>query len=29
MHIIVNNKLERTMLPEKYMQAFNGTRRNS
>ncbi|HEY2362979.1 MAG TPA: thioesterase family protein [Candidatus Angelobacter sp.] len=29
MHIIVNNKMERTMLPEKYMQAFNGTRRNS
>ncbi len=29
MHIIVNNKLERTMLPEKYMQAFNGTKRNS
>jgi len=29
MQIIVNNKLERTMLPEKYMQAFNGTRRNS
>jgi len=28
MHIIVNNKLERTALPEKYMQAFNGTRRN-
>jgi acyl-CoA thioester hydrolase len=29
MHIIVNNKLERTMLPEKYMQVFNGTKRNS
>jgi acyl-CoA thioester hydrolase len=29
MHIIVNNKLERTPLPEKYMQAFNGTRRTS
>ena len=29
MHIIVNNKLERTTLPEKYMQAFNGTKRNS
>ncbi|MBZ5490522.1 MAG: acyl-CoA thioesterase [Acidobacteriia bacterium] len=28
MHIIVNNKLERTALPEKYMQAFNGTRKN-
>ena len=28
MHIIVNNKLERTALPEKYMQAFNGTKRN-
>ena len=25
MHIIVNSKLERTALPEKYMQAFNGT----
>ena len=29
MHIIVDNKLERTMLPEKYMLAFNGTKRNS
>lgn len=29
MHIIVNNKLERTPLPEKYMQAFNGLKRNS
>lgn len=29
MHIIVNNKLERTTLPEKYMQAFNGLKRNS
>ena len=29
MHIIVNSKLERTALPEKYMQAFNGTKRNS
>ena len=29
MHIIVNNKLERTALPEKYMQAFNGLKRNS
>lgn len=29
MHIIVNNKLERTALPEKYMQAFNGLTRNS
>jgi acyl-CoA thioester hydrolase len=29
MHIIVNNKLERTMLPEKYMQVFNGIKRNS
>jgi acyl-CoA thioester hydrolase len=28
MHIIVNNKLERTPLPEKYMQAFNRTSRN-
>jgi len=28
MHIIVNNKLERTTLPEKYMRAFNGTKRN-
>jgi acyl-CoA thioester hydrolase len=28
-HIIVDNKLKRTMLPEKYMRAFNGTRRNS
>jgi acyl-CoA thioester hydrolase len=29
MHIIVNNRLERTALPEKYMRAFNGTKRNS
>jgi acyl-CoA thioester hydrolase len=29
MHIIVNSKLERTALPEKYMQAFNGLKRNS
>jgi acyl-CoA thioester hydrolase len=29
MHIIVNNRLERTALPEKYIQAFNGTKRNS
>ncbi len=29
MHIIVNNRLERTALPEKYMQAFNGTKRTS
>ncbi len=29
MHIIVNRKLERTALPEKYMQAFNGTKRSS
>jgi acyl-CoA thioester hydrolase len=29
MHIIVNKKLERTALPEKYMRAFNGTKRNS
>jgi hypothetical protein len=29
MHIIVNNKLERTALPEKYMLAFNGHGRNS
>jgi acyl-CoA thioester hydrolase len=29
MHIIVNNKLERTALPEKYMQAFNGLKKNS
>ena len=29
MHIIVDNKLERTALPEKYMQAFNGLKRNS
>ncbi len=29
MHIIVNNKLERTALPEKYMQAFNGLKQNS
>ena len=29
MHIIVNNRLERTALPEKYMQAFNGLKRNS
>jgi acyl-CoA thioesterase FadM len=29
MHIIVNNRLERTALPEKYMRAFNGTKQNS
>lgn len=29
MHIIVNSRLERTALPEKYMQAFNGLKRNS
>lgn len=29
MHIIVNNKLERTALPEKYMQAFNGLKKIS
>jgi len=29
MHIIVNSKLERTALPEKYLQAFNGLKRNS
>lgn len=29
MHIIVNNRLERTALPEKYMRAFNGTKPNS
>ena len=29
MHIIVNRKLQRTALPEKYMQAFNGLKRNS
>src|SRR4029077_17391674 len=29
MHIIVDNKLERKALPEKYMQAFNGLKRNS
>jgi acyl-CoA thioester hydrolase len=29
MHIIVNKELERTALPEKYMRAFNGTKRNS
>ena len=29
MHIIVNKKLERTALPEKYMRVFNGTKRNS
>ncbi|HEV7522461.1 MAG TPA: thioesterase family protein [Candidatus Angelobacter sp.] len=29
MHIIVDNKLERTALPEKYMQAFNGLKPNS
>ncbi|HEX9254503.1 MAG TPA: thioesterase family protein [Candidatus Angelobacter sp.] len=27
MHIIVDNKLERTTLPEKYLQAFNGFKR--
>jgi acyl-CoA thioester hydrolase len=29
MHIIVDNNLERTALPEKYMQAFNGLKPNS
>lgn len=29
MHIIVDSKLERTVLPEKYMKAFNGAKRNS
>lgn len=29
MHIIVNKELERTALPEKYMRAFNGAKRNS
>jgi acyl-CoA thioester hydrolase len=29
MHIIVNKNLERTALPEKYMQAFNGTKQSS
>ena len=29
MHIIVNSKLERTALPDKYMQAFNGIKRHS
>jgi acyl-CoA thioester hydrolase len=29
MHIIVDDKLERTALPEKYMQAFNGLKPNS
>jgi len=29
MHIIVNRNLERAALPEKYMQAFNGTKRSS
>jgi len=29
MHIIVDNKLERTTLPEKYLQAFNGLKRIS
>jgi acyl-CoA thioester hydrolase len=27
MHIIVDSKLERTTLPEKYLQAFNGLKR--
>jgi acyl-CoA thioester hydrolase len=27
MHIIVNGKLERTTLPEKYFQVFNGLKR--
>jgi len=27
MHIIVDSKLERTTLPEKYMRAFNGLKR--
>jgi acyl-CoA thioester hydrolase len=29
MHIIVDDKLERKPLPEKYMQAFNGLKRDS
>jgi acyl-CoA thioester hydrolase len=29
MHIIVDNKLERKALPEKYMQVFNGLKRTS
>jgi acyl-CoA thioester hydrolase len=29
MHIIVDNKLERTTLPEKYMKAFGGSQQNS
>jgi acyl-CoA thioester hydrolase len=29
MHIIVDSKLERTTLPEKYLQAFNGLKRDS
>jgi acyl-CoA thioester hydrolase len=29
MHIIVDNKLARTTLPEKYMKAFNGLKQNS
>ena len=29
MHIIVDDNLERKALPEKYMQAFNGLKRNS
>jgi acyl-CoA thioester hydrolase len=29
MHIIVDDKLERKALPEKYMQAFNGLKRES
>ena len=28
-HIIVDDKLERKALPEKYMQAFNGLKRDS
>jgi acyl-CoA thioester hydrolase len=29
MHIIVNRKLQRTALPEKYMRAFNELKQNS
>jgi acyl-CoA thioester hydrolase len=29
MHIIVDDKLERKALPEKYLQAFNGLKRDS
>ena len=27
-HIVVNNNLERPALPEKYLKAFNGLKRN-